>query len=285
MGQLIKGKPVADAITIQVKKEAEEIKQKGIFPKLKIVRVGEREDDLAYERAAVKRMGSCGILCEVLSLPLKIDEENFMEELKRVDEDKTVHGILLFRPLPEQINENSVKFIISPEKDIDCFNPINVAKLLEGDESGFLPCTPSAAMETLKFYNVNLKGSEAVVVGRSMVVGKPMAMLLLKEHATVTICHSKTKNLADVSKKADILIAAIGKSNMISEDYVKEGAVVIDIGINVDEHGNITGDVKTQDCLDKASLITPVPSGVGSVTTAVLAKHVIKACKQIMNIK
>jgi len=174
-------------------------------------------------------------------------------------------------------------FIISPEKDIDCFNPINVAKVLEGDESGFSPCTPSAAMEILKFYNVDLNGSQAVVLGRSMVVGKPMAMLLLKENATVTICHSKTKNLTDICNKADVLVAAIGKSNMISEDFVKDGAVIIDVGINVDDDGNITGDVKTQECLAKASLITPVPGGVGSVTTAVLAKHVIKSCKQINN--
>ncbi|MGB4438817.1 MAG: bifunctional 5,10-methylenetetrahydrofolate dehydrogenase/5,10-methenyltetrahydrofolate cyclohydrolase [Sedimentibacter sp.] len=283
MGQLIKGKPVADAITLEVKKEADELKQNGVYPKLKIVRVGEREDDLAYERAAVKRMAACGILCEVLTLPLDISQESFIKELKAVNEDKKVHGILLFRPLPKQINENDIKFIISPEKDIDCFNPTNVAKVLEGDESGFPPCTPSAAMEILKYYNVDLKGSNAVVVGRSMVVGKPMAMLLLKENATVTICHSKTSNLPDTCKKADILVAAIGKSNMISGDFVKNGAVVIDVGINVDDDGNITGDVKTQECLDKASLITPVPAGVGSVTTAVLAKHVIKSCKQINN--
>ena len=285
MGQLIKGKPVADAITMEVKKEAEEIKHNGVLPKLKIVRVGEREDDLAYERAAVKRMSACGILCEVLSLPLDINQEKFIEELKSVDEDKTVHGILLFRPLPGQIKENSIKFVISPEKDIDCFNPINVAKIFEGDETGFPPCTPAAAMEILKFYDVNIKGSNAVVVGRSMVVGKPMAMLLLKEHATVTVCHSKTKNLAAVSNRADILVAAIGKSNTITEDFVKDGAVVIDVGINVEEDGNITGDVNTQRCVEKVSLITPVPAGVGSVTTAVLAKHVIKAYKQIMNIK
>ncbi|MDW5299776.1 MAG: bifunctional 5,10-methylenetetrahydrofolate dehydrogenase/5,10-methenyltetrahydrofolate cyclohydrolase [Sedimentibacter sp.] len=278
----MKGKPVADAITIRAKEEAERLKQNGVYPKLKIVRVGEREDDLAYERAAVKRMETCGILCEVLTLPLDIIHESFIKELKAVDEDKTVHGILLFRPLPKQINENEVKFIISPEKDIDCLNPINVAKVLEGDKSGFPPCTPSAAMEILKYYNVNLKGSNAVVLGRSMVVGKPMAMLLLKENATVTICHSKTNNLPNICKKADILVAAIGKSNMISEDFVKDGAVVIDVGINIDD-GNITGDVKTQECLNKVSLITPVPAGVGSVTTAVLAEHVIKSCKQINN--
>lgn len=253
--------------------------QRGIVPKLKIVRVGEREDDLAYERAAIKRMTACSISSEVLALPSDINQVDFIEQLKNVNNDDTVHGILLFRPLPKQINENDIKFIISPEKDIDCLNPINVAKVLEGEETGFPPCTPSAAMEILKYYNVELKGREAVVLGRSMVVGKPVSMLLLKENATVTICHSRTNNLEDVTRKADILIAAIGKSNFIKGDYVKEGAAVIDVGINVDEEGKITGDVNTSDCIEKSGLITPVPGGVGSVTTAVLAKHVIKACK------
>lgn len=279
MGELIKGKPVADAITEEVKLETKELIEKGIVPKLKIVRVGEREDDIAYERAAIKRMTSCNISCEVLTLPADINQDNFIEQLRNVNNDKSVHGILLFRPLPKQINENDVKFIISPEKDIDCFNPINAGKIFEGDETGFPPCTPSAAMEILKYYNVELKGKEAVVLGRSMVVGKPMAMLLLKENATVTICHSKTKDMDLVASRADILIAAIGKSNMITNNYIKEGAAVIDVGINVDEEGKMTGDVNTEDCIEKSGLITPVPAGVGSVTTAVLAKHVVKACK------
>jgi methylenetetrahydrofolate dehydrogenase (NADP+)/methenyltetrahydrofolate cyclohydrolase len=283
MGLLAKGKPVADRITEEVKNEVEQFNKNHIFPKLKIVRVGERGDDLSYERAAVKRMASCGVECEVLELPSQINQEDFIEELKKVDMDETVHGILLFRPLPEQINENDVKFIISPEKDIDCFNPINVAKVMEGDETGFPPCTPTAAIEILKHYNVPMKGKNAVVLGRSMVVGKPAAMLLLKENATVTICHSKTENLPEVAAKADILIAAIGKSNMVTSDYVKEGAAVIDVGINVDSRGNMTGDVNTEDCIEKCGLITPVPAGVGSVTTAVLAKHVVKACRQINN--
>ncbi len=283
MGDLIKGKVVADVITGEVKEEAEKIKLKGINPKLMIVRVGEREDDLAYERAAMKRMKSCNILCEVLNLPLDISQENFILQLQKVNDDESVHGILLFRPLPKQIKEDDVKFIISPEKDIDCFNPINAAKVYEGDETGFPPCTPLAAMEILKYNNINLKGVEAAVIGRSMVVGKPMAMLLLKEDATVTICHSKTKSLSEVTKKADILIAAAGKSQMVTADFVKDGAVVIDVGINVDEEGNMTGDVKTDECIEKASLITPVPGGVGSVTTAILAKHVIKACKLLNN--
>lgn len=283
MGHLIKGKAVADNISVRVKKEVEELRKNNISPKLKIVRVGGREDDLAYESAALKKMNKLNIDCEVLELPLDIDQDTFINELKRIVNDNSVHGILLFRPLPEQINENDVKFVISPEKDIDCFNPINIAKLLEGDDTGFPPCTARAAMEMLKFYNIELKGKEAAVIGRSMVVGKPLSIMLLKENSTVTICHSKTKNLPEVTKRADILIAAIGKSHMVTKDYIKENAAVIDVGINVDQEGKITGDIDTDDCLEKAGVITPVPSGVGSVTTAVLAEHVIKACKLLNN--
>ena len=279
MGIIIKGKPVADALTIEIKNDVECIKQHGITPKLKIVRVGEREDDKAYERAALKRMETCGIEHEVMILPNSISQEDFIIKLKSVNDDETVHGILLFRPLPKQINEKVVKYIINPEKDIDCFNPINVAKIMEGDDTGFPPCTSSAAMEILKYYNIQLKGKSAVVIGRSMVVGKPLSMLLLKEDATVTICHSKTDNIEQVTSQADILIAAVGKANMVTKNFIKSGASVIDVGINVDENGNLCGDVNTEDCLEKSGVITPVPLGVGSVTTAVLAKHVVKAAK------
>lgn len=279
MGKLIKGKPVADAITLEVKKDVGYLKQNNIFPKLKIVRIGEREDDIAYERAALKRMQTCDIACEVVALPAEISQEDFILELKSVNEDKTVHGILLFRPLPKQIDEDKVKYIINSEKDIDCFNPINVSKVMEGDETGFPPCTPTAAIEILKYYKAEIRGKLAVVMGRSMVVGKPLSMMLLKEDATVLICHSKTENLKELTSKADILIAAVGKANMVTKDYIKQGATVIDVGINVEQDGNLCGDVNTNDCLEKSGIITPVPSGVGSVTTAVLAKHVVKAAK------
>ncbi|HQK54500.1 MAG TPA: bifunctional 5,10-methylenetetrahydrofolate dehydrogenase/5,10-methenyltetrahydrofolate cyclohydrolase [Sedimentibacter sp.] len=279
MGILLKGKPVADSIVARVKDEAEELRRNNIIPKLKIIRVGEREDDLAYERAAVKRMKSANIDCEVLALPLNIDKETFEDEIKNVVNDNSVHGILVFRPLPKQLNEKDIRFIINPEKDIDCLNPINAAKILEGDESGFPPCTARAAMEILKYYNIDISGKEATVIGRSMVVGKPLSMMLLKENSTVTICHSKTENLPQVAKRADILIAAIGKSKMITKENIKENSTVIDVGINADDEGNITGDVNTEDCIEKAAFITPVPAGVGSVTTAVLADHVVKACR------
>lgn len=282
MGELIKGKPVADNITEDVKIEVEELNKNGIYPKLQIIRVGEREDDISYERGALKRMSTCGILTEVKTLPADISQDDFIKEVKKSNEDVSVHGILIFRPLPKQLDENVIKYIIDPNKDIDCFNPVNVAKVTEGDKTGYAPCTPSAVMEILKFYNVDLTGKNVVVLGRSMVVGKPQALLLLQENATVTICHSKTKDIEKIASFADVVIAAIGKARMVGKEFIKDGAVVIDVGINVDENGNLCGDVKTDECLEIASLITPVPAGVGSVTTSVLAKHVVKACKSVI---
>lgn len=278
-GQIIKGKPVADKISEDLIKEVDLLVKDGINPKLTIVRVGARGDDLSYERGALKRCQNIGITTEVLELAEDITQEEYIDVLKKVNDDKDVNGILCFRPLPKHLNEEVIKYIIKPEKDVDCFSPINSAKVMEGDKSGFPPCTPTAVVEILKHYNVDLKGSKVTVLGRSMVVGKPVSMLLLSEHATVTICHSKTKNLAGVAAEADILIAAIGRAKMVDETFVKEGAVVVDVGINVDEEGNLCGDVDTNAVLDKVSMITPVPAGVGSVTTSILAKHVVKACK------
>ena len=281
MEKLLNGKFVASSIIRDAKNEAGKLRRDGIIPKLKIVRVGERKDSIAYENAIIKRMDEANIETEVLALPEDIDQSNLIKELKKLVDSSSVHGIMLFRPLPKHIDENEIKFVISPEKDVDCINPVNVAKLVEGDETGFPPCTAMAALEVLKYYKIELEGKEAVVIGRSMVVGKPLSMLLLRGNSTVTVCHSKTKNLSKVTKRADILVAAIGQPQMIKKEYLKDGAIVIDVGINVDSSGKITGDVDTQDCLDKVQFITPVPSGVGSVTTAVLAKHVIKACKLV----
>ncbi|HBH1621349.1 TPA: bifunctional 5,10-methylene-tetrahydrofolate dehydrogenase/5,10-methylene-tetrahydrofolate cyclohydrolase [Clostridioides difficile] len=278
-GQIIKGKSVADKISEELIKEVDLLIKEGINPKLTIVRVGARSDDLSYERGALKRCQNIGITTEVLELAEDITQEEYIDVLKRVNDDKNVNGILCFRPLPKHLNEEVIKYVIAPEKDVDCFSPINSAKVMEGDKSGFPPCTPTAVVEILKHYNVDLKGSKVTVLGRSMVVGKPVSMLLLSEHATVTICHSKTKNLSGVAAEADVLIAAIGRAKMVDESFVKDGAVVIDVGINVDEEGNLCGDVDTNAVLDKVSMITPVPAGVGSVTTSILAKHVVKACK------
>ena len=278
-GQIIKGKPVADKISEELIKDVNELVNMGIKPKLAIVRVGARGDDLAYERGALKRCQTIGIETEVMELDEDVTLEEYIKVIEKLNKDNKINGILCFRPLPKHLNEEVIKYAIAPEKDIDCFSPINAAKIMEGDKSGFPPCTPTAVVEILKHYNVELSGAKVVVLGRSMVVGKPAAMLLLNENATVTICHSRTKNLPEITAEADILVAAVGRAKMVDSKYVKDGAVVVDVGINVDDEGNLCGDVNTNDVLEKVSMITPVPAGVGSVTTSILAKHLIKACK------
>lgn len=277
--KIIKGKPVADKISEILINDVKNLKIKGIYPKLTIVRVGSRGDDLAYERGALKRCQTIDIETEVLELDENITQEDYINEIKRLNNDESVHGILCFRPLPKHLNEDEIKYVISPEKDVDSFSPINTAKVMEGDTTGFTPCTPTAVLEILKHYDVSLSGAKVAVLGRSMVVGKPAAMLLLNENATVTVCHSRTKDLQSITSDADILVAAVGRAKMVKSEFVKEGAVVVDVGINVDESGKLCGDVDTDDVLDKVSMITPVPAGVGSVTTSILAKHVVKACK------
>lgn len=278
-GQIIKGKPVADKISQELINEVNNLVKEGINPKLAVVRVGSRPDDLAYERGALKRCQTIGIETEVVELPENISQEEYINVIHKLNDDKKVNGILAFRPLPKHLNEDEIKYHIDPKKDVDCFNPINTAKIVENDKSGFPPCTPTAVVEILKHYDIDLSGANIAVLGRSMVVGKPVSMLLLNENATVTICHSRTKNLPDISSKADIVVAAVGKAKMVTADYVKDGAVVIDVGINVDDNGNLCGDVDTENLLEKVSMITPVPGGVGSVTTSILASHVVKACK------
>ena len=285
MGQIIKGKPVADAITAELQKDVEALKAQGITPKLKIVRVGAREDDLAYERGALSRMEKCGIAAEVLELPVDIEQADFVKALKAVNDDPAVHGILLFRPLPKQLDMEEIKFVVDAVKDIDCMNPLNAEKIFEGDKTGYPPCTSQACVEILDHYGVELKGKNVAVVGRSMVVGKPLAMLLLDKNATVTICHSRTADLPAVCRQNDVVIAAVGRAEMVKGDFINEGTVVIDVGINVNAEGKLCGDVKFDECVETASMITPVPAGVGSVTTSVLAKHVVKACKQLNGIK
>jgi len=284
VGEIIKGKPVGDALSEILKGECESLVKEGIQPKLAILRVGAKPNDLSYERGALKKCDTIGIVAEVTELSEDTTQEQYIEALEKLNKDSSVHGILTFRPLPKGIDEEVIKNVISPEKDVDCFSPMNTAKLMEGDKTGFPPCTPTAVVEILKHYNVPLKGANVVVLGRSMVVGKPVSMLLLGENATVTICHSKTQDLAKVCSQADVLVAGVGRARMVTSDYIKEGAVVIDVGINAKpEGGGICGDVDTDDVVEKASMVTPVPAGVGSVTTSILAKHVIKACKQQNN--
>ena len=276
--KLLTGKEVAQKMDLDIQKEVQELKAKGINPALKIMIAGEAADSLAYANSARKMAEKNGILCDIEQLPAAVSQDEFVGTLKQRNADKNIHGIIVMRPLPRQIREDVVKYVLAPEKDIDCFNPVNAGKIMAGDMTGFPPATPQAVMEMLRFYEIPMKGKDAVVVGRSMVVGKPMAMLLLGENATVTVCHSKTQDLPGVCKRADILVAAIGKARMITPDYIKAGATVMDVGINV-EGDKLYGDVDTEKAKETAGSITPVPGGVGTVTTRVLLKHVVKAAK------
>lgn len=282
--KIIKGKPVADRITENLIEETKELKELDIVPKLAIVRIGENPDDMSYERGAMNRCAKIGIDVQNIVLQGDVSEGEYIEVIKNLNDDKNINGILCLRPLPKNINENKVKSIIDAKKDVDCFNPINSAKLFEGEKDGYAPCTPEAVMKILNHYEVDLSGKKVVVLGRSLIVGKPVSMMLMGENATVTICHSKTENLAEEAKNADVLVAAIGRAKMVDKSYIKEGATVIDVGINIDESGNLCGDVDTESAIGIAKMITPVPAGVGSVTTSVLAEHVIKACKIQNNI-
>ena len=280
MAELLKGIDVVNGMKDKLVARVEELKKVGISPCLGIVRIGERPDDLSYERGAIKRCEGIGLECKVFSFPEDIDNDKFADEFKKINDYKSVHGILVFRPMPKHIDEDRIKAIIDPKKDMDCMSDVNIAKVFAADESGYAPCTPRAVMEMLKHFNIELKGKRVTVVGRSMVVGKPLAMLLLREHATLTICHTRTVNIEDECKRAEILIAAAGVPKMINASFVNKGAVVIDVGINVDENGNLCGDVDFESVEPIAGCISPVPGGVGTVTTSVLAMHTIDAAER-----
>jgi len=277
---IMKGADVAAAMKERLTAEVEELKQKGIEPTINIVRVGAKPEDLAYERGARKRLEGIGIRFRVTELPEDIDQESFEGEFRKVNDDPQVNGIMLFRPLPAHLNEEPAARMLDPMKDMDCMSPVNIAKVFSGDETGFAPCTPEGVMEMLDFYGIELKGKRVTIVGRSMVVGKPLSMLMLKKHATITICHTRTADLAETCRGAEILVAAAGKAGMITADMVADGAVVADVGINVDENGKMCGDVAFDEVEKKAAYISPVPGGCGSVTSSVLAKHVVQAARQ-----
>ncbi len=272
--RIIKGIDVANSINEEIFSKTAQVLKK---PCLATVRIGERGDDISYEKGAVKKMNKLNLEHKSFVFDADISNEQFLKELSKINNNDEIDGILLFRPLPKQIDEKAVIDIINPDKDIDCISRENIAKLFIGESDGFVPCTAQAVMEAVHFAGIDLNGKKVVVLGRSMVIGKPLSMLMLKENATVTICHSKTKQLKDECKRADILVCAIGKSKFIDDKFVKDGAVVIDVGINVDENGNITGDVDFDKVAEKTSVITPVPGGIGAITTSVLAKQLVKA--------
>ena len=272
----LRGKKVSDGIKEYVSKELETL---SFVPKLAIVRVGENPDDMSYERSATKKLKSFGLDVASYVFPQDISDEDFKKAFKDINEDDEVTGILLLRPLPHTINEKDIENMIDPKKDLDGISPINIAKVFAGDTTGFSPCTAEAVIEVLKAYDIELTGKRVTVVGRSMVVGKPVSMLLLKENATVTMTHTRTADLKKTCSDAEIVIAAAGRAKMLNSDYCGQDAVMIDVGINVDENGKLCGDVDYATLDGKASAATPVPGGVGTVTTAVLAKHLIQAAK------
>ena len=246
-------------------------------PKLAILRVGGQPDDLSYENSIIKRFAGIGLSTEVFAYPENISREDFLAGLRKANEDAGIQGILVFRPLPAHIGDREVTEAIDPRKDVDGISPVNMAKVFAGDPGGFAPCTAAAVIAMLDYAGVELKGKRVTVAGRSLVVGKPLSMLLLGRDATVTVCHSKTVDLPGACREADVLVACVGKAKLLGADHIKPGATVIDVGINMDEEGRFCGDVDSDAAAAIAGAVTPVPGGVGTVTTSILAQHLLQA--------
>ncbi len=283
MADILKGAPVAAALNEKMTETVNELRAKGITPTLAILRVGERDDDLSYERGAVKRCEQVGVAVKNAVLPADVDSDVFFKTLDELNNDPAVHGILMFRPLPKHIDGERARKALKPEKDVDGCTDGSLAGVFTNTALGFAPCTAQAAMEILDFYGVDCAGKRAVVIGRSLVVGRPAAMMLMHKNATVTICHTKTVNMPSVTKEADILIVAAGKMETIGAEYLGEGQTIIDVGIGWnDEKQKLCGDVKFDEAEPIVRAITPVPGGVGSVTTSVLVSHVVEAAKRTL---
>jgi len=278
--EVINGKDLAQEIRDELKIEITELKKQNITPHLTVIIVGDDPASHSYVKGKKKASAEVGMSSEIIELPKETTEKTLLEKIEELNNDSSVHGILVQLPLPEQINEQHVIETINPAKDVDGFHPISVGKMMLG-ENTFLPCTPFGIITMLKSRNIEIAGKHAVVLGRSNIVGKPVGQLLLNESATVTYCHSKTKDLKKYTTDSDILIVAIGKEHVINADDIKEGAVVIDVGVNRTDAGTLTGDVDFESAKEKASYITPVPKGVGPMTITMLLKNTVKAAKQI----
>ena len=284
MAEIWKSKPVVDAMVARMQGETAAFMERGIIPTLCIVRVGERPDDLAYERGAVKRCESVGVRVEKVVLPADITQADFDEAFASVNRDPSIHGILLFRPLPKQLDNERARQMLYPAKDVDGCTDASLAGVFTNSKVGFPPCTAQAAMELLHHYGVDPKGKKAAVIGRSLVIGRPVAMLLMHENATVVNCHTRTVDVPSITRQADILIAAAGQLHSVTPDFTNPDQVVIDVGINWDaQKGGISGDVDFDAVEPLVRAITPVPGGVGSVTSCVLASHVIEAAKRALS--
>lgn len=279
MSKLLLGAPVAKNICERLKPVIEELNAKGVCPTLALVRVGQKEDDIAYEQAAIKRMESLGIETKQFLFPENVNDKELISCIEEINKDNNIHGCLLFRPLKDKTLEEEVIRALNPKKDMDCMTVAALSSVFTGKGEGYPPCTAKACIELLKYYGYELTGKNITVVGRSLVIGKPVAMMLLSENATVTIAHTKTSNLEEICSKADILVVAAGKAKVISKQHVNQNQIVVDVGINVD--GDlIVGDVDFDEIEKVVDAITPVPKGIGSITTAVLASHVVSAAEK-----
>lgn len=283
MAKIIDGKVISAAVKESVAKEVELLKSQGCLPGLAVIIVGEDPASKVYVSNKEKACEQIGMKSVKYALPENTTNEELLALIDKLNHDETINGILCQLPLPRHLDEKAVIDAIDPVKDVDAFHPVNVGKIMTGDYD-FLPCTPAGIMEMLAYENIDIEGKTCVVIGRSNIVGKPMSMLLLHKNGTVTICHSRTKNLKEVCASADILVAAVGKANFVTADMVKEGAVVIDVGINRLENGKLCGDVNFAEVEPKTSYITPVPGGVGPMTIATLMKNTLTAAKKQNNL-
>jgi methylenetetrahydrofolate dehydrogenase (NADP+)/methenyltetrahydrofolate cyclohydrolase len=277
MAELLNGAPVVEALNRSIALKAVELAGRGIIPTLAIVRIGERQDDIAYERGAVKRCEKTSVQVRQVLLPADVTQERLIDELQKLNADTMVHGILLFRPLPKGIDDNAVRNMVAPSKDIDGITDLSLAGVFTGSAIGYPPCTAQACMEILNHYGIDPAVRRTVVIGRSLVVGKPLTMMLIARNATVTVCHTRTMDMPELCRKAEILIASAGRAKVVGKSCLSPNQIVIDVGINVDENGNMCGDVHFQEAEQIVKAITPVPGGVGTVTTSVLVKHVVEA--------
>ena len=289
MAKLLLGKEVTAVMNEKLQAKVAALKEQGVCPKLGIIRCGENPSDLSYEKGATARAELIGVAVEKFVLPADVTKEALIAQIEALNADDTIHGVLMFRPLPKHLkaDESEICNYLKPEKDIDCMTDLSNAGVFMGKKLGFAPCTPQACMEILDFYGIDCKGKNAVVIGRSLVVGKPAAMMLMAKNATVTICHTKTVDVAKVAKQADILVSAAGVLNSLTADYVRPGQVVIDVSINWDPakkegKGGIAGDARFDEVEPIVDAITPVPGGVGSVTTSVLIGHVVEAAERTL---
>jgi len=283
MAEILKGAPVAAALNEKMIADVEQLKSGGVEPALAILRVGAREDDLSYERGAMKRCETVGVKVKNVILPEDVESETFFNTLEELNNDPAVHGILMFRPLPDHIDGEKARQMLNPAKDVDGCTDGSLAGVFTNTKVGFAPCTAQAAMEILDFYGIDPAGKRAAVIGRSLVVGRPVSMMLMHRNATVTTCHTKTVDMPSITKEADILIVCAGKMESIGAEYIKEGQVVIDVGIGWNEEkGKLCGDVKFEEAEPVAGAITPVPGGVGAVTTSILISHVVEAAKSVL---